>query len=95
MKTTKRKHNTALKVEVALEAIKGIKTASEIAHEHQIHPVQVAQWKKDFLERSTTVFDGDRKLMEENKLLKEERDEAHRQIGKLKVENDWYKKKLQ
>jgi transposase-like protein len=46
----RRKHSSYLKARVALEAIAGIKTASEIASEYEIHPGQVSQWKKKLLE---------------------------------------------
>lgn len=48
MKQTRRKFSSTFKAEVALEAIKGIKTISEIAQQYEIHPVQVTLWKKSF-----------------------------------------------
>jgi len=94
MKQNRRKFSSAFKAEVALEAIKGIKTVSEIAQHYELHPVQVTQWKKEFLAHSAEVFEGDQKQSDELERLKKERDELFRQIGELKFENDWYKKKL-
>ncbi len=94
MKQTRRKFSSTFKAEVALEAIKGIKTISEIAQQYEIHPVQVTLWKKEFLERSADVFEGDKKRNEELERLRNERDELFRQIGELKFENNWFKKKL-
>ncbi len=94
MKQNRRKFSSAFKAEVALEAIKGIKTVSEIAQYYELHPMQVTQWKKEFLAHSAEVFEGDQKRLEEVERLKKERDELFRQIGELKFENDWYKKKL-
>ncbi len=94
MKQHRRKFSSAFKAEVAIEAIKGIKTVSEIAQHYELHPVQVTQWKKDFLAHSADVFEGDQKQVDELERLKKERDELFRQIGELKFENDWYKKKL-
>jgi len=94
MKQHRRKFSSAFKAEVAIEAIKGIKTVSEIAQHYELHPVQVTQWKKDFLAHSADVFEGDQKRVDELERLKKERDELFRQIGELKFENDWYKKKL-
>jgi putative transposase len=49
MKRTKRVFSSAFKAEVALEAIKGVKTVSELAQEYELHPAQITQWKKQFL----------------------------------------------
>lgn len=94
MKQKRRTFSAAFKAEVALEAVKGIKTITELAQEYQIHPVQINTWKKTFLERTAQVFEGDKKQEQELKRLQEERDELFRQIGELKVENSWFKKKL-
>lgn len=94
MKQNRRKFSSAYKAEVALEAVKGIKTVSEIAQQYDLHPVQVTQWKKEFLAHSAGVFERDQKRDEELEHLKKEREELFRQIGELKFENDWYKKKL-
>jgi len=94
MKKIRRKFSSAFKSEVALEAIKGIKTISEITQHYELHPVQVTQWKKEFLAHSSEVFEGDERRKEELERLHKERDELFRQIGELRVENEWYKKKL-
>jgi len=94
MKKIRRKFSSAFKSEVALEAIKGIKTISEISQHYELHPVQVTQWKKEFLAHSSEVFEGDERRKEELERLHKERDELFRQIGELRVENEWYKKKL-
>ena len=94
MKRTKRVFSSAFKAEVALEAIKGVKTVSELAQEYELHPAQIAQWKKQFLEQSASIFESDKKKNEELEQLKTERDELFRKMGELKFENNWYKKKL-
>jgi transposase-like protein len=48
MKQPLRKFGPAFKAEVALEAVKGIKNLSEIAHHYKFHPFQVSQWKNEF-----------------------------------------------
>ena len=58
-----------------LEAVKGIKTITELAQEYQIHPVQTNNWKKTFLDRTAGIFEGDKKQEEELKRLQGERDE--------------------
>lgn len=92
MKRTKRVFSSAFKAEVALEAIKGVKTVSELAQEYELHPAQITQWKKQFLEQSASIFESDKKKNEELEQLKTERDELFRQMGELKFENNWYKK---
>jgi transposase len=77
-----------------LEAIKGIKTVAEIAQQYEVHPVQVSQWKTEFLARSAEVFEGDKKHLEELDRLRAERDELFKQIGELRFQNEWIKKKL-
>lgn len=94
MKQNRRKFSSAFKAQVALEAVKGLKTISEIAQQYELHPMQITQWKKEFLSHSADVFERDQKRDEEMERLKKERDELFRQIGELKFENDWYKKKL-
>ena len=77
MKETRRKFSSAFKAEVALEAIKGVKTITELAQEYQVHPVQINTWKKTFLERTANIFEGDKKQEQELKRLREDRDELY------------------
>lgn len=79
---------------MALEAIKGIETISELSHRYDVHPVQINSWKRTFLERASGLFDGDRRQAEELKELKDRQDDLYKEIGELKMENTWYKKKL-
>ena len=85
------KHSNELKAKVALAAIKGHKTANEIASEFGIHVSQVKRWKKEAIESLPEVFGGkeDRTLKE----MESERDRLFQQISKLQVEVDWLKKK--
>ncbi len=57
MKKQRRKHSPEFKAKVALEAIQGIKTLSEVAQQYEIHPVMVGNWKKEILERIPELFD--------------------------------------
>ncbi len=52
----RKKHTATFKAKIALEAIKGEKTISEIASEHGIHPQQVRSWKRKFLKKAHLVF---------------------------------------
>jgi len=87
-----KKHGKEFKAKVALEAIRGEKTIQEISQKFEIHPNQVTQWKKQLLENATSAFDkhGKDKDLEESEKKK---DELYSQIGQLKVENDFLKKK--
>ena len=92
MNRTKRIFSAAFKAELALAAIKGVKTVSKLAQEHGPYPVQFTQWRNQFLGQSASIFGRDKKKNEELEELKSERDEMFRQIGELKFENNWYKK---
>jgi transposase-like protein len=81
-----------LKAKVALEAIKGVKTANEIAQEYGVHPKQVGQWKKELLENAGSLFDNKRGPKPVNAQSDPER--LYAKIGQLNVEVDWLKKKL-
>lgn len=89
----KKNHDAAFKAKVALEAVKGEKTIAQIASEYGIHPNQIGQWKKRLLEDLPGLF-SDRRRKEEKEGAAET-DELYRQIGQLKVELDWLKKKSQ
>ena len=91
MRSMRRKIDPALKAKVALEAIKGEKTVSEIAAKFDVHPNQVTQWRKKVLEALPSLFSRGKK--KEDRECEELRDELFRQIGQLKVELDWLKKK--
>jgi len=87
----RRKYDSRFKAEVALEAIKNRQTISQIASQYGVHPNQVSKWKRKAVEGLVEVFsDGrERREKDQQQLI----DELYRQIGKLKVELDWLKKK--
>ena len=91
MPKKRRKFNSEFKAKIALEAIRGDKTVNEIATEYEVHPNQVSKWKVQLLERLPEIFSTDKGR--KDKSIDRERDELYRQIGKLKVEIDWLKKK--
>ena len=90
-KKTRRKFTKAFKTKVVLEALKERLTLSEIAEKYQIHSTQISTWKAEFLSNAEKAFGGEK---DEKKALLAERDELHRQIGEMKVENDFLKKNL-
>ena len=87
----RKRYDGAYKARVALLAIKGEQTTSEIASQYSVHPNQVTQWKKQVLEALPEVFSEGKKKQDENR--EEVENELYRQIGQLKVEVDWLKKK--
>lgn len=87
------KHEAAFKAKVALEAVKGEKTIAQISSEFGIHPNQIRQWRQHLLEVLPDVFSDRRKKADRDR--NELEDELYRQIGQLKVELEWLKKKSQ
>ena len=92
--TKRRTHSPEFKARVAMEAISGRKTLQEIAADHAIHPIQVSQWKKQLLEGAGDLFCKGRKDKEQGDQRAREA-ELFQEIGKLKMELEWLKKKSQ
>ena len=91
MPKTRKSHPPSLKAKVAVEAIKGVKTTSQIAQMFSIHPNLVGSWKKQALAGLTDVFANGREHSRQQ--ADAEKDELYRQIGQLKVELDFLKKR--
>jgi len=92
MSETKRKIFTGeFKAKVALEAIRGIKTVNEIGREFGVHPTQVGMWKKELQAQAFSLFDGKRGPKPADPCASPER--LYSEIGRLKMELDWLKKK--
>jgi transposase-like protein len=91
MPKQRKTYSAELKARIALEAIKGQRTINEIASHYVVHPNQVAQWKRQALAELPSIF-SDRRA---RTVLDEEtlRAQLYQQIGQLKVELDWLKKK--
>ena len=90
--TTKRKTYTSqFKFKIALEAIQSLKTHSQIASEFKVHPTQVSQWKKELLQKGQEVFNNRPKKRE--KQIEQRETALYEQIGRLKMELEWLKKK--
>ena len=88
---TRKFHSPEFKAKVGLEALRGVKTINEIGQEYGVHPAQVGLWKKEIQEQASTLFEGKRgpkpvAAHREPELL-------YSEIGKLKMELDWLKKK--
>ena len=89
----RRGHDAALKARVALEALKEEKTMAQLSSEFGVHVNQIRQWRQKLLEELPSLFSDRRK--KRGKEGEELLSELYRQIGQLKVELEWLKKKSQ
>ena len=87
----RKSYTTSFKAKVALEAIKGDKSLSELAAKYEVHPNQISQWKKTLLAGLPEVFSDKRRKKE--KRAEDETARLYEEIGRLKIERDWLKKK--
>src|SRR5512133_1084785 len=83
-KRPRRNHAPSFKAKVALEALKGDQTITELSQRFQVHPNQITEWKKQLLENAAEVFNKDKKS-EPGPNVKE----LHAKIGQLSMENDF------
>ena len=92
MKRARKKHNAGFKAKVAVATVRGDRTIAELASEFGVHPNQISNWKKQLLDGAAKVFEaggsGDGTASEAAV------DVLYRQIGQLKVENDFLARKL-
>ena len=91
MSRKRRVFGSSFRAKVALATIRGDKTTAELASKFAVHTSQVTAWKKQLLERAVELFeDGRRKRRDERSTSEEE---LYEQIGRLKMEVEWLKKK--
>ena len=91
MTKKRKKYSQQFKFKVALEAIKELKTINEIASAYDVHPTQVKSWKKQLLAEGATVFG--QKVAQQLREQEARETELYEQIGRLKMELEWLKKK--
>ena len=91
-KTSRRKFSSEFKSKVCIEALKEHQTIESLAKKYDLHPTQINTWKKEFVQRSSVVFEkeGSRGISDNEQLIQA----LYAQIGELKVANDFLKKKL-
>ena len=92
MTTTRKQHSPQFKARVAVEAIRGEKTLSQLGSQFKVHPIQIAKWRKSALEQLPELFVDGRTGKGRNG--EAESNALYEQIGRLKVELDWLKKKV-
>ena len=86
----RKKFSAEFKARVALEAIRGQKTISQISTEFKVHSSQISSWKKEALGRLVDMFNH--KIENPAEAHSKEMDQLYQQIGKLQVENDFLKR---
>jgi transposase-like protein len=91
MTTTRKQYSPKFKARVAIEAIRGEKTLSQLGSHFKVHPMQIAKWRKAALEQLPELFIDGRSRKERSEDT--DRDALYEEIGRLKMELDWVKKK--
>lgn len=92
MAKKRRKHSDEFKAKEALEAVKGVRTLSELSSMYKVHPTVIAHWKRQLVEGAPSVFGSSNATAV--KSAEELTGPLYKKIGQLEVENDWLKKKL-
>ena len=90
MTRKRRVFGAAFKAKVALAAARGDKTTAQLAAEFSVHTSQVTAWKKQLLEQAAGLFEDGRQRRDESAANEQE---LYEQIGRLKMEVEWLKKK--
>jgi putative transposase len=90
MSRKRNQHSAAFKAKVALAALKDVRTVGELAGQFGVHPSQIHQWKRRLLDQAESVFAGPGEKRREADV---EATELYEQIGRLKMELEWLKKK--
>lgn len=88
---TRKSFSSKFKAKVAIEALKGQKTINELAGEFEVHPSQINMWKKELQDSAAELFSRSKEKQAVE--FEQEKEDLYSQIGKLKVEVDWLKKK--
>jgi transposase-like protein len=92
MSMKRKQHSAQSKAMMALEAVKERRTVNELAADYGVHPTQISQWKRQLLEGLSELFSSRRR----KRALEEEvlQAELYQEIGRLKMELEWLKKKV-
>lgn len=89
MSNKRKQYNSEFKSKVALEAIRGEKTVSELASQYEVHPTMINNWKRQLLEGASGLFEKGNETKKVDESQQAQIDELYRQIGQLKVERDF------
>lgn len=86
MGVKRKQHNAQFKAQVALAALAGDRTLSELASEYGVHPTMISTWKQELIKHAGELFErGNRQAADPQKVI----DHLHRKIGQLQVERDF------
>jgi transposase len=91
MSTKRKSYSPQFKAKVALAALKNDEPIAELAARFEVHPTMINNWKRALIDSAANVFDKGQKTRKQNEARV---DDLYRQIGRLKVENDFLSKKL-
>lgn len=91
MRKERRNLSGSFKAKVALEALQEKKTIAQLSAEYDVHSNQISAWKKQLLEQSSGIFE--KPYVEKDDTEEKLKEELYKQIGQLRVENEWLKKK--
>jgi transposase len=91
MSKKRKQHSSQFKAKVALAALQNEETTAQLASRFDIHPTMISTWKRQLLDSASELFDKNHKS---RKQVEGQLDELYRQIGQLKVENDFLARKL-
>lgn len=92
MGKTRRKFSKEFKAQVAIEALKEQKTLTQLSTEYGVHPNQISLWKKELMGKASEIFDMGHKEIDPS-LIENIKAPLYEEIGRLKIENDFLKKK--
>lgn len=90
MITPRKRHNATFKAQVALEALRNDRTLAQISSEYGVAAVQISRWKKELLDRAPELFEAGKSPVK----VEEITSPLYQEIGRLKMELDWVKKKF-
>jgi putative transposase len=91
MSSNRRQHTAAFKAKVALDAVREIKTPGQLASQYEVHPTQIGHWKRQLTSGASQLFTDQRRSGRDDAETLQAR--LYQEIGQLKVELDWLKKK--
>ena len=89
MSNKRKQYSPQFKAKVALEAIRGEKTVSELASQYEVHPTMSNNWKRQVLEEVSNLFEKGSEPAKADESQQAQINELYRQIGQLKVERDF------